>query len=279
MMRHRLTITLKDSVLKTVDRAVDGVKIRNRSHAIEYLIEQTASPTVNCALILAGGKGVKPTPLSKEMPKALLPVNDKPVLQYTIEKCAKHNIKNIYISIGPEGKEIHQNFGDGTIFGVHITYLKQQKSNIGTAPSLLQAAKVIPKEPFMLIYGDVLAEINFSDFINFHLANNNFATMALTSVGKTADWGVVKLHGTRINKFTEKPKEGSTNSYVINAGMYIFQPEIFKYITAKSTRLEQDLFPKLADESMLSGYLFDGRWYDVGSLAMYHQVTKEHFLN
>lgn len=275
MQRERLTITLRNDILAQVDRVIDGTKIRNRSHAIEYLIQQASTPTVSKALILAGGKGIKSTLLSKELPKALLDLDGKPVLQYMIENCRDSGIGDIYISIGPEGKAVSDYFGDGSKFGIRITYLKQTKSDTGTAPSLLQAKKAMNGGPFLLLFGDVVSDINLNDFIDYHLSNNNFATMALTSVGKTADWGVVHLHGTIIKQFIEKPKEGSVHSYVINAGMYIFEPEVFDYISTRSKKLEQDLFPKLAEEGKLFGYLFDGRWFDVGASSMYHQALKE----
>ncbi len=274
MMRHRLTITLKEDILHEVDRVIDGAKIRNRSHAIEYLIQKASGPKVSQALILAGGSGIKTHPLGKETPKALLEIYGKPVLEHTIELCRNHEIRDLYISIGPEGSAIKKYFGDGSAFGVRINYLTQTKSNVGTAPSVRQAKDLLKDQSFLLLYGDVLADINLSDFIDFHLSSGTPATMALTSTATTSDWGVVKLHGSTITDFVEKPMPGSTHSYVINAGMYVFQPEIFSLIKPASKKLEQDLFPPLAKSGKLSGYLFDGQWFDLGAPKMYHQAAK-----
>ncbi len=275
MMRERLTITLRKDILDAVDRVIDGTQIRNRSHAIEYLIEKASTPGIRRVLILAGGAGTKARTLTPEIPKGMLPVDGRPLLEQTINLCRHHEIRDIYLSIGPEGKPIEHYFGDGSRFGVRITYLKQSKSNVGTAPSLSQARDVMGNEPFLVLYGDVLADINLTDLLDFHITSGNVATMALTSTAIASDWGVVTLHGSIITDFIEKPSSGSTYSYVINAGMFVFQPEIFDYIPAKSKKLEQDVFPRLAREHKLSGYLFDGRWYDVGSTKMYHKATKE----
>ncbi len=203
MIRERLTITLREDILKTVDRAIDGTKIRNRSHAIEYLIQKASSPAITHALILAGGKGAKPGPLSKEMPKAMLPVGGKPALEHTLLLCKQHGLHNIIISMGPEGAEIEKYFGDGSRFDLSITYLKQARSEVGTAPAMKQAEALLKNEPFVLMYGDVVADINVTDLIEFHLGMNTLGTMALTSVDRAHDWGVVLLHGTKITAFIE----------------------------------------------------------------------------
>ena len=128
MGKERLTITLDKGLLKKVDDAIDGSKIRNRSHAIEFLLSSVLVPKQTKVLILAGGEGVKFRPLTYELPKALVPVLGKPLLEYTLESLRSHGLTEIYISIGHLGNKIREYFGDGGRLGLKITYLEQDAS-------------------------------------------------------------------------------------------------------------------------------------------------------
>src|SRR3990167_4798522 len=123
MDRDRLTITLKKSVLAKVDDLIDGTRIRNRSHAIEYLITQSLSPKISQAVILAGGKGINMRPFTFEMPKGLFPVGGKPILEHIIDLLRRFDINDIIFSIGHLGEKIQEHFGDGKKFSVNITYV------------------------------------------------------------------------------------------------------------------------------------------------------------
>lgn len=272
MAKTRLTITLDQDVLKRVDAAIDGSKIRNRSHAIEFLLNSCLVPKSTKVLILAGGEGVKFRPLTYELPKALVPVAGKPLLEHTLESLREQGFTDIYISIGHLGDKIRDYFGDGKRLGIKITYLDQKKKG-GTAQPLLEAQDYFRDEPFLVIYGDVLTKLNYLDILDFHNSHRGIVTMALASVEKPSMWGVASIQGNRIVDFIEKPKE-RTKSHLINAGIYILSPEAFKYIAAGAGRLEKDLFPRLADEGKLNAYPFEGEWYDVSTPSVYGEVLK-----
>ena len=123
MDRKRLTITLKNSLLRRVDETVDGAKIRNRSHAIEFLLSRALPPQIKKAFILAGGEGVKMRPFTYEMPKPMIPFRGKPLLEHTIGFLRKHGIKDYLINIDYLGEKIEKHFGDGSSFGVNIIYI------------------------------------------------------------------------------------------------------------------------------------------------------------
>ena len=276
MERQRLTITLEKQTLEQLDGFIDGSRIRNRSHAIEYLLTKCLLPKVRTAVILAGGQGLKMRPFTFEMPKGMIPVNGRPVLLHTVENLRRHDVRDIIISTGHQGSKIKQYFGDGSKFGVRITYLEQGKSESGTAAPLFQAKKNIGNQPFFLYYGDVLANIDLNDMVDFHLsAPGSVATMALTTVAKSSDWGVVRLQGSRVYSFLEKPDARKDLSRVINAGVYIFEPKIFDYLKLETKRIEKEIIPKLVNEHKLAGYLFAGQWFDVGNPDSYQQATKE----
>lgn len=275
MSRQRLTITLKNELVKQLDKFIDGSKIRNRSHAIEYLLTKSFGPGVSRALILAGGRGQALRPFTYEMPKCMLPVSGRPLLEHVIALLRKHEVRDLVVSVGSLGGKIKEHFGDGSKFGVQIRYLDQGESETGTAQPLRQAKKFFGNEQFFCYYGDVLAEIDLGDLAEFHLVNKGVATVALTSVAKASDWGVVALHGSKILHFQEKPGATPSLSHVINAGIYVFDPEIFNAITPKDQSLEMDVFPKLATTGRFFGFPFEGKWFDVGTPEIYEQAVKE----
>ncbi len=274
MPKTRLTITLDEDILKRVDAAIDGSKIRNRSHAIEYLLSSCLVPQSTKVLILAGGEGVKFRPLTNELPKSLLPINGRPLLEHTLLALKEQSLTDIYVSVAHLGKKIKDYFGDGARLGVRIKYIEQAESRNGTAQPLLQAKEYLSQEPFLVVYGDVLTKINFLDLLDFHNSHRGIATMALASVEHPSMWGVAAIEGNRIKDFVEKPKN-KTRSHLINAGIYVLDPGVFKYIGSKSLRLEQDLFPRLASEGKLYGYPFEGEWHDVSTPQIYAEVMKE----
>lgn len=274
MDRSRLTITLKKEILKKLDEYIDGSRIRNRSHAIEHVLSKNFSPKISRALILAGGQGAKMRPFTYEMPKALIPVNGRPVLEYTIENLRRFDVRDLLISIGHQGQKIKQYFGDGSKFGVKINYLEQGKTETGTAAPILQAKKLIGQNPFFVYYGDVLANIDLDDMVDFHLSSGGSVTMALTSVTKSADWGVVRMQGSRVYSYLEKPDQRKDLSNVINAGVYIFESKVFDFLKPEMKRLEKEVFPNLVEQRKLFGYLFAGQWFDVGNPESYKQAIK-----
>jgi NDP-sugar pyrophosphorylase family protein len=270
--RERLTITLRSDLLQEVDGLVDGINLRNRSHAIEILLSKTLeSGKVKTALILAGGKGTRMRPLTYEMPKPMIPLKGKPLVQHIIELCRKYEIRKIILSVGYLHDKIIEHFGDGSHLGVDIKYVIEDEE-LGTAGPL-KLAKNHLTQPFLMFNGDVLSNIDLLDMIRFHTEQNSTATIALTQVEDTSSFGVARLRGHKIVGFVEKPKNGEA-SKLINAGVYVLQPKVIGYIPEGKSMLEKDVFPLLAKEGKLSAYPFDGQWFDTGTPEAYEQAIK-----
>lgn len=274
MDRERLTITLKRSILQTIDKLIDGTKIRNRSHAIEYLIAQSLNPKVSQAVILAGGRGLNMRPFTFEMPKGLFPVRGKPILEHIVERLIKYEVRDIIFSIGHLGDRIKQHFGDGSKFGVRIKYV-EETYEAGTGGALNLAKKYITTDTFIVSHGDILIDINLSDLIAFHKEQDVYATIALSSVVDPSAFGEVVLHGTKITKFVEKPNKERHTSQLISCGLYVFEKNIFELLPGKGTFLLEDVFPRLAATFKLAGFLFEGRFLDIGSPASYEKAIQE----
>lgn len=274
MDRERLTITLKKSVLAKIDALIDGTKLRNRSHAIEYLVTQSLTPKISQAVVLAGGHGLNMRPFTFEMPKGLFPVGGKPILEHILELLRSYEIREIIFSIGHLGEKIKEHFGDGKKFGVDITYVVEQKS-VGTGGALNLAKKYLKNETFLVIHGDILIDLPLSDFFAFHKEQETVATLVLTSVIDPSQFGEVIMQGTKVTQFVEKPQKGRHKSQLVNCGVYLFNQEIFDYIPKKEFSLLEEIFPYLAQKGKLSGFLFAGRWIDIGTPASYEKAIKE----
>lgn len=275
MERERLTITLKPSVISYVDSQIDGVTIRNRSHAIESLIAKAMTPGISQALVLAAGQGIKMRPYTYEIPKPMLPVKGRPILEHIIEQLRSADIRDITIVIGYLGEQIRTHFGDGAKFGVKIRYIEEE-SQTGTAGPLRIARQILAPQPFLMIYGDVLADINLHELIDYHMQFGQVATLALTSVADPSAYGAVRMNGQKIVELVEKPKNSVSVSHLVTAGVQILDPEIYSDIPKKAfSMLEEDVFPNLAKEGKLVGYVFEGRWYDVGTPDVYERALKE----
>lgn len=274
MERERLTITLRDDLLRQVDKTIDGQRIRNRSHAIEFLLAHSLTPEVSRAIILAGGAGVKMRPFTLELPKSMIPVQGRPILEHIFDLLRKADIREVTVLVGPLGDKIRNHFGDGSAFGMRVSYVQEGKRS-GTAGGLRKAAGPSSGEPLLLIYGDVLADINLRDMIEYHKDCGGLATLAVTSVHKATDWGIVRLHGTRIVSFQEKPRNHVGQSHLVNAGIAVVEPKLLDHIPNKGfSMLERDVFPKLARSGQLCGYLFEGQWFDIATPEIYEEAVK-----
>jgi NDP-sugar pyrophosphorylase family protein len=274
-MKERVTLTLDSELLREVDRRVDGFKVKNRSHAIELMLMQVIGNTVpKTALILAGGKGVRLQPITYEIPKPLVLVHDRTLLEHAFDLFKKFNIKNIILSIGYKGDKIKEAIGNGKKFGVNVTYIEESKP-MGTAGAVKLAAHLL-NDTFICCNADELKDLDLIEMFLFHKENKAAATIALTSVEDPSMYGVARLQGNRILEFVEKPKKEKAPSNLINSGLYIMEPEVLGCIPAgREVSLEKEVFPKLAKEGKLFGYPFSGQWFNTGTLELYEDAIKK----
>jgi mannose-1-phosphate guanylyltransferase / phosphomannomutase len=276
MNRERLTITLRTDLLSQLDSQIDGERLRNRSHAIEYFLSKSLGNKGLKVLILAGGKPVYFDSEKATLPKAMVKIARKPLLEQTLRRLKAAKFTEVYISIGEGGEIIKRYFGDGSDLHIKINYIEQKKSNAGNAQPLLEAKEAIGSGDFLLLYADVLSDVDFNDLAEYHTAQKtSICTMALAGTETVSMWGLAKLQGNKIIDFEEKPKSPKTFSRLVNAGIYLMDSQIFKYITPETRKLESDVFPRLAEEGKLFGYPYDGLWLDISNSAAYKQALIE----
>ncbi|MBM3200384.1 nucleotidyltransferase family protein, partial [Candidatus Woesearchaeota archaeon] len=238
-MKKRVTLTIDSNILDRVDKEVDGYKLKNRSHAIElFLLKAIGANIPKQALILAGGKGTRLNPITKEIPKPLIPLQGKPLIEYTLDLFKKFGIKDVIISIGFKKEKIKEYFGDGKRFGLNITYIEEDEP-LGTAGPLKRAKQII-KGPFIACNADEIKDIDLMDMFMFHQEKQALGTIALTTVEDTSKYGVAKIAGNKILDFVEKPPREKAPSNFINSGLYILEPEVLDYIPEGLAMLEKD---------------------------------------
>lgn len=273
-MKERITLTLDKNLLQEIDRKIDGHHIKNRSHAVElFLMKALGTTHPKKAFILAGGKGTRLKPITHEIPKPLVPLHDKPILQHCIDLMKRHGITEIILAIGFKGDKIKEYFGNGKKFGVNITYV-EEKEPLGTAGPL-RLAKELLTETFVMCNADELKNIDLDDMYLFHKEKGGLGTIALTTVEDPYNYGVAKLEGNRIIEFIEKPQKGKEPSKLINSGLYILEPKVIEYVPNGFSMIEKDVFPKIAKEGRLFGYPFSGQWFDIGNMEKYEKAINE----
>lgn len=222
------------------------------------------------AVVMAGGFGTRIQPLTSSMPKPMIPVFNKPMMEYIIESLKSAGIIDIVILLYFKPEVIQGYFGDGSSRGVKINYVLPD-DDYGTAGAVKKAQKFLD-DRFIIVSGDLISDFNLQEIIGFHEVKNSLATITLTSVPDPLQFGVVITDKeSKILRFLEKPGWGEVFSDTINTGIYVFEPEILNYIPEDSNfDFSKDLFPKLMASGIdIFGYNAKGYWRDVGNPDSY----------
>ena len=231
------------------------------------------------AVILAGGKGTRLYPITKEIPKPLLPVKRKPILNYLIDLFYSFGIKEIAILINKDFREdfkwwkkrYYPSTGSGQVPKIKIV---EEKKPLGTFGGLWLLKNWLKNSQFFLTNGDEIKKVNLEKMVNFHQKKGTPATVALTKVSNPLDYGLAIFKEGLILKFLEKPKKPF--SKYVSAGLYLFSPEIFNYHPGlKFSMVEKDILPKLAKEKKLAGFKFKGKWMDCGNLQRWATAIRK----
>ncbi len=273
-MKERVTITMDKNLISQIDKRIDGISIKNRSQEIELLLAEALGANIpRKAVLLVGGKGTRLKPLTDKIPKALLEIQGKAVIEHIFDLLKKYGIRDVILCVGYLKDIIKAHFGDGSEFGMSITYIEEDEP-LGTAGPLKLARKYL-KDSFIVSNGDELKSINIPRMFRLHRRKGALGTLALTTVDDPSHYGVARLDGSRIIEFVEKPKKDEAPSNLINAGFYILEPEVIDTIPNGFSMLEKDVFPKLAKMGRLRGFPFAGQWFDIGTIERYNLVEKQ----
>ncbi|WP_345980664.1 nucleotidyltransferase family protein [Sulfurimonas sp. HSL3-2] len=223
----------------------------------------------NPVIIMAGGLGTRLHPLTKDTPKPMLPVNGKPILERIIEKLINQGFQQFYISINYLGEQIKEYFQDGAKWDVSIQYLEETK-RLGTAGALYQLKNTI-SEPFIVMNGDIITDLNFRDLLDFRKTTNSLSTMCIYKQVHQVPFGVVEFDDLKkMVSIKEKPK----NEYYVSMGIYAISPESLQYIPENEFYDMPTLFQNILDsDKFVNVYLFDGLWNDIGRVEDYKSAN------
>lgn len=225
------------------------------------------------ALFLAGGMGTRLQPLTDNLPKPMVAIMNKPLLERTMLNLKKCGITEVVISTCYHPEYIKDYFGKGNNLNLKMEYIVED-SPMGTGGAIKKAEEYF-KDTFVVFNADILSDINLSKMIEFHKSKQSIATIAVTEVKDPSMYGVIEYdsNGYAIT-FKEKPKVGETSSKSINAGIYIFEPAIFKEIVSdRAVSIEREIFPKLLEKAAKIGIYQSGSyWMDIGTIEKYRQT-------
>ena len=227
-------------------------------------------------IIMSGGKGTRLRPLTCDLPKPMVPIMNKPVMEYGIELLKEHGIGDIAVTLAYLPLSIINYFGNGEEWNVNLNYYVEDEP-LGTGGSVKNAEDFLDST-FVVISGDAFTNIDLSKAIDFHKRKQSKATLVLKKEPVPLEYGVVVTdRDDRIIRFLEKPSWGEVFSDTINTGIYILEPEILDYYEkGENFDFSKDLFPRLLSDGVpMYGYIANDYWCDIGDMESYTQTQMD----
>tara|TARA_B100000795_G_C22797157_1_gene439932 strand:+ start:419 stop:1471 length:1053 start_codon:yes stop_codon:yes gene_type:complete len=224
----------------------------------------------NPIFLMAGGFGKRLHPLTKDIPKPLLEIGRKPILETIIEQFIEHGFHNFYISTHFKSELIQDYFKNGKQYGVSIRYIHED-TPLGTAGSLGLLPDNLPDLPIIMMNGDILTKVDFKHLLDFHEMNNADATMCVREYDFQVPYGVVTIDGYSIKKIKEKP----VYNFFVNAGIYVLNKKLVSKIKG-DTRIDiTDFLEKELDNKMVNAFPIHEYWLDIGRMEEYEKANQD----
>lgn len=225
----------------------------------------------NEVVLMLGGLGKRLRPLTNEIPKPMLKVGNKPIVETIVDGFKQYGYKNFIFSVNYKKEVIQNYFQTGEAFGVAIDYVEEEK-RMGTAGAL-SLLENRPTEPFFVMNGDLLTQVNFDQLMQFHKEHNAAATMCVREYEYQVPYGVIETDGTDLISIKEKPVHRS----FVNAGIYVLSPEVFDYIPADEFYDMPTLFEKLIKQGKkTSAFPIHEYWLDIGHVDDFNRADDDY---
>jgi dTDP-glucose pyrophosphorylase/CBS domain-containing protein len=221
------------------------------------------------AVIMAGGLGTRLLPLTEEVPKPMLLVGGKPLMERVIEQLRQAGIRRVNLTTHYKSEKIVEHFGDGGAFGVELNYMNEEQP-LGTGGALGLMPR--PSQPLLVINGDILTQVNFRAMFEFHQEQKADLTVAVRRYEMQVPYGVIECDGARVQRLQEKPQIG----FLVNAGIYLLEPSVYQFIPQNTSFKMTDLIQWLLDagRSVVSFPVHE-YWLDIGQHADYKQAQSD----
>ena len=237
----------------------------------ERLLETKESRKPNHAVLLAGGRGERLRPLTNDVPKPLLHLGGRPILETIIRQLRDHGIENFYISLNHMGEQIRAHFGGGDRFGVAIEYLEESRP-LGTAGPL-SLIPTPPEAPVLVMNGDILTSIDFSSLLSFHDQKSADITIASREIDVEVPYGVIQFTNEEVSAIIEKP----TKKYVVSAGIYVVEPRLLAGMTPDTRMDMPELIQNCIDQKMnVAGFPIYEYWIDIGQIEEFKRASGDY---
>ncbi len=228
------------------------------------------------AVIMAGGEGTRLRPLTSNIPKPMMPLANKPMMEHVVHLLRRHGFTDIVVTLAFLPQAIRTYFGDGSEFGVRMQYASEE-TPLGTAGSVRNAMAEL-NEAFLVISGDVLTDIDLTALVQYHADNKSAATIGLRRVEDPVEFGIVitREDGT-VDRFLEKPTWGQVFSDTINTGIYVLEPAAFDFIPeGKPVDFASEVFPAMLEAGLpMYGKVLEGYWEDIGTIEAYSRAHQD----
>jgi len=221
------------------------------------------------AVIMAGGLGTRLRPFTDDLPKPMLPVGGKPLMELMIEQLRQVGIRRVNVTTHYKPEIISNHFGDGSSFGVELNYVNED-TPLGTGGAL--GLIDVPAEPMLVINGDILTQVDFRAMLAYHQENRADMTVAVRQYDIKVPYGVVECEGSRVCTLKEKPQM----HFLVNAGVYLLEPSVYEFIPNGEHFNMTDLIQWLLDSDriVVSFPIFE-YWLDIGQLTDYEQAQND----
>ena len=227
------------------------------------------SETPSNAVIMAGGLGARMSPLTDYIPKPMLPIGDKPLMERIIDQLKVVGITQVNLAVHYKAEKISEYFGDGTDFGVEINYVSED-TPLGTAGAL--GLLEVPQGTTLIMNGDILTNVNFHTMVAYHKENDADLTMAVQKYDVHVPYGVIESDGAIVTRVIEKPEL----NYFVNAGIYLVEPIVFNQIPRGQPFDMTDLVQKLLENGdTVSAFPIHEYWIDIGNRSDYQKAQED----
>lgn len=221
------------------------------------------------AVVMAGGYGSRLQPLTEDLPKPMLPVGDRPLMELIINRLRHAGIRRVSVTTHYMSEKIVEHFGDGSEFGMELNYVSEDRP-LGTAGAL--GLMETPKEPLLVINGDILTGIDFRAMLNYHKEQKADMTVAMSRYEMQVPYGVIECDGPKVRSLREKPLEHC----FVNAGIYLLEPVVHQYIPEARHFDMTDLINRLLQERRkVVGFPIREYWLDIGHHDDYEQALED----
>jgi len=222
------------------------------------------------AVVLVGGEGRRLRPITSRLPKPVVPVACRPFIGYLLENLVRHGVEHVVFSAGYLAESLRAVVGDGSEYGLVVDYAVEDEP-LGTAGAIRNAVDHLADEPLLALNGDVLSDVDVGELSAFHREKGGWGTIYLTPVDDPRRYGLVRLDdGGGVEEFLEKPGPEHVGRALINAGVYVLEPQVLDMIPdGRFFSIERGVFPQLAADGRLFGYSSERYWLDIGTPASY----------